>query len=178
MLVAFALGLGLGRRRRTAVANQGADAIRCAFTTHFTGPSYHLLHNLTLPFHDGTTQIDHVLVATSSIFVIEAKHYSGTIVANPSSLTWTKIIFNHEYRFQNPLRQNYKHFKAIQQILDFVPVTHIHSLVVFTGMAEFQTERPKDVFDVPGVVRHIRQFTEKVLTENRVQFGVGRRLGQ
>ena len=67
---------------------------------------------------------------------------------------------------------------AVQQILDFVPVAHIHSLVVFTGMAEFQTERPKDVFEVPGVVRHIRQFTEKVLTENRVQFGVGRRLGQ
>jgi len=174
LLVALAVGFWLGRFRRTAFENQGEAAVRRALTQNFTGTSYHLLNNVTLPFDGGTTQIDHVLVSKNGIFVIESKHYSGWIFANPSSPTWTQVIFKHKYKFQNPRRQNYKHSKAIQQVLDFVPTKHIHSLVVFTGDAEFKTERPTGVFDVTGLVQHIRQCTSEVLTENRLQFCVGR----
>jgi Nuclease-related domain len=171
---ALAVGFGLGRFRRRALENQGEAAVRRALTQHFTGPSYHLLNNLTLPCDGGTTQIDHVLVSKSGIFVIESKHYRGSIFANVSSPTWTQVIFTHKYTFQNPLRQNYKHVKAIQQLLNFVPRAHIHSLVAFTGDATFKTVRPKGVFDVKGLVQHIRQFTSEVLTKNRLQFCVGR----
>ncbi len=174
ILAALAVGFGLGRFRRTALENQGEAAVRRALTQNFTGPSYHLLNNITLPFDGGTTQIDHVLVSKSGIFVIESKHYSGWIFANSSSPMWTQVIFKHKHKFQNPLRQNYKHIKAIQQVLDFVPREHIHSLVAFTGDAEFKTERPKGVFDVTGLVQDVRQFTSEVLTENRLQFCVGR----
>ena len=177
VLVALAIGFGLGRLRRAAVENQGEAAVRRALTQHFTGPSYHLLNNITLPYDDGTTQVDHVLVSRSGIFVVESKHYSGWIYADSSSPTWTQVTFKHgqyKYKFQNPLRQNYKHLKAIQQLLDFVPAEHVHSLVVFTGNAEFKTERPTGVFDIKGLVQHIRQFTGNVLSENRLQFCVGR----
>jgi hypothetical protein len=174
LFAALAVGFGLGRFRRRAVENQGEAAVRRALTRHFTGPSYHLLNHLTLPFDGGTTQIDHVLVSTSGIFVIESKHYRGSIFANGASPTWTQVIFTRKYTFQNPLRQNYKHIKALQQLLDFVPREHIHSLVAFTGDAMFKSERPKGVFDVVGLVRHIRQFTGEVLTQNRLQFCVGR----
>ena len=174
LLVALAVGFGLGRFRRTALENQGEAAVRRALTQNFTGTSYHLLNNITLPFDGGTTQIDHVLVSKSGIFVVESKHYSGWIFANPSWPTWTQVIFKQKYKFQNPLRQNYKHIKAIQQVLDFVPFEHIHSLVAFTGDAKFKTERPTGVFDVAGLVQHIGQFTSEVLTENRLQFCVGR----
>jgi hypothetical protein len=143
LLVALAIGYGLGRFRRTAVENQGEAAVRRALTQNFTGTSYHLLNNITLPFDDGTTQIDHILVSKSGIFVVESKHYSGWIFANASWPTWTQVMFKQKYKFQNPLRQNYKHIRAIQQVLDFVPSGHIHSLVAFTGDAEFKTERPK-----------------------------------
>jgi restriction system protein len=72
------------------------------------------------------------------------------------------------------LHQNYKHIKAIQKVLDFVPSEHIYSLVAFTGNAVFKTERPAGVFDVAGLIQHIGQFTTEVLTENRLQFCVGR----
>ncbi|MGB5234491.1 MAG: nuclease-related domain-containing protein [Candidatus Macondimonas sp.] len=174
LMVALAIGFGLGRFRRTAFENQGEAAVRRALTQNFTGTSYHLMNNITLPSGDGTTQIDHVLVSKSGIFVIESKHYSGWIFANASSPTWTQVTVKQKFKFQNPLRQNYKHIKVIQQVLDFVPSEHIHSLVAFTGDAEFKTERPTGVFDVMGLVRHIRQFTSEVLTENRLQFCVGR----
>ena len=72
------------------------------------------------------------------------------------------------------MRQNYKHIKAIQKVLDFIPSEHIHSLVAFTGDALFKTEPPGGVFDVAGLIQHIELFTTEVLTENRLQFCVGR----
>jgi len=164
----------LGRFRRTVVENQGEAAVRRALTQNFSGTAYHLLNNITLPFEDGTTQVDHVLVSKYGIFVIESKHYSGWIFANAAWPTWTQVIFYYKQKFQNPLRQNYKHIKAIQKALDFVPSEHIHSLVAFTGNAVFKTERPAGVFDVAGLIQHIGQFTTEVLTENRLQFCVGR----
>jgi Nuclease-related domain. len=106
--------------------------------------------------------------------VVESKHYSGWIFANASSPTWTQVVFKQKHKFQNPLRQNYKHVKVIQQILDFVPSEHIHSLIAFTGDAEFKTERPAGVFGVKGLVEHIKKFTVEALTENKCQFCVGR----
>ncbi len=35
-----------------------------------------VLNNVTLRTEEGTTQIDHVLVAPTSTFVIETKHYA------------------------------------------------------------------------------------------------------
>src|SRR5206468_3484784 len=40
---------------------------------------YRLFHNLILPTPDGTTQVDHVVVSTHGIFVIETKNYGGWI---------------------------------------------------------------------------------------------------
>ncbi len=173
-LVAPAIGFWFGRNRRTAFENQGEAAVRRALSKNFAGNSYHLLNNITLPVDGGTTQIDHILVSKGGIFVLESKHYSGWIFANPSSPIWTQVIFKSKHKFQNPLRQNYKHIKTIQKVLDFVPSEHIHSLVVFTGDAVFKTERPKGVFDIMGLIQHIRQFSNEVLTENRLQFCVGR----
>jgi len=174
LLVALVVGFWLGRFRRTTVENQGEAAVRRALTQNFTGPAYHLLNNITLPFDDGTTQIDHILISKNGIFVIESKHLSGWIFANASWPTWTQVIFKQKHKFQNPLRQNYKHTKAIQRVLDFIPSEHIHALVAFTGDAVFKTERPTGVFDIASLVKHIGQFTTEVLTENRLQFCVGR----
>lgn len=164
----------LGRSRRTVVENEGEAAVRRILTQKFGDAAYHLLNNITLPFDDGTTQVDHVLVSKYGIFVIESKHYSGRIFANAEQPTWTQVKSYYKRKFQNPLRQNYKHIKAIQKILDFVPPEHIHSLVVFTGDAVFKTEYPAGVFDTAGLIHHIGQFTAEVLSENRLQFCVGR----
>lgn len=174
LIVAFTVGFGFGRSRNASIENQGEAAVRRLLTQNFTGNSYHLLNNVTLPFKDGTTQIDHILVSKHGVFVVESKHFSGWIFANNSSSTWTQVKFKQKFKFQNPVHQNYKHIKAIQQLLDFVPPEHIHSIVVFTGSAEFKTAMPKGVTEIGNLQQYIRQFSNEVLTENRVQFCVGR----
>lgn len=91
-----------------------------------------MLKDLTLPSRGGTTQIDHVVVSRFGIFVIETKNMKGWIYGSADQAQWTQVIYRHKSKFQNPIRQNYKHVKAIQELLD-VEVHNLHSVVAFIG---------------------------------------------
>lgn len=128
---------------------------------------YRGIHNVTLATPDGTTQIDHVLVSRYGIFVIETKHMTGWIFGSERQAQWTQKIYRKTFKFQNPLRQNYKHVKTLEALLD-VPLEAIHSVVVFSGSAVFKTKMPENVTIGGGYVRYIKSFREPVLTETRV----------
>ena len=117
VLLAYGWGFWHGRRRQRATENEGEGAVRSALTLAFSGPAFHLMNNLTLPDGDGTTQIDHVLITRTGIFVIEAKHYKGVIEAHASAATWSFHYGPRTYVRQNPLRQNYRHVKAVERLL-------------------------------------------------------------
>ena len=179
--VTFTTGVLLGyfshylfEGRLTLRQNRGEGAVRKVITTNFKAPQYHLLNNLTLPDQDGTTQIDHVLVSTKGVFVIETKNYAGWIFGDEKAKQWTQVIYRVRSKFQNPIRQNFKHVKVIQNQLDFLPKEQIHSIVVFVGEAKFKTPMPKDVLYLRQLVDHIKTYEEDVVSLNRVQFCVGR----
>jgi restriction system protein len=174
VIVAFIVGFLAGRRRQIASETVGERAVRSRLATIFSSPSYHLLNSVTLPCQDGSTQIDHVLVSTFGVFVIESKHYSGWIFASANSAQWTQVMYKVKYKFQNPLRQNYKHYVTIQKLLDFIPKEHIYSAVVFTGDAEFKTEVPDGVYNLEQLISFIKSKNTEVVSQNRVQFCVGR----
>ena len=123
---------------------------------------------------DGTTQVDHILVSRYGVFVIETKDYKGWIFANPKQASWTQVLFNAKFRFQNPIFQNYRHVRAVQDLLDFLPPEAVRSVVVFTGDAEFKTDVPPGVFSLSGFVEYIRENTTEAMSLNRLQFCVGR----
>ncbi|MDH5510892.1 MAG: NERD domain-containing protein [Nitrospinota bacterium] len=68
---------------------------------------YHLIHNVTLPTEDGTTQIDHIIVSRYGIFVVETKNMRGWIFGSKEQKLWTQMIYKHKNTFQNPLHQNF-----------------------------------------------------------------------
>ena len=68
--------------------------VRKYLLTTFPEAEYHLMNNITLPFKDGTTQIDHILVSRYGIFVIETKHYKGWIFGDENSKNWTQVLYN------------------------------------------------------------------------------------
>lgn len=180
-LAIFAAGFLLGYAIRTNYRyrlilnqNRGEAFVRNLIITNFGSPNFHLLNNITIPFQDGTTQIDHVLISTKGVFVIETKHYSGWIFANEKSKQWAQVIYRVKSQFQNPIHQNYKHVKAVQQLFDFLPKEQIHSIVVFSGKAVFKSPIPKDVIYLNQLVSHLNTFQDDVISENRLQFCVGR----
>lgn len=174
VLIAFAIGVAFGRYRESRYQNRGEALLSQTVRTNFNPPDYHLLNHVTLPLKDGTTQVDHVLVSRFGVFVIEAKDYKGWIFANPKQATWTQVIFQAKFRFQNPIFQNIRHVRAVQDLLDFLPPEAVKSVVVFTGEAEFKTAVPPSVFRLSQFVDYVRANTTEVMSLNRLQFCVGR----
>jgi restriction system protein len=92
--------------------------------------------------HGGLTQIDHLALTPAGLLVVETKNYSGLIFGETRDSTWTQCIGRQRNKFQNPLRQNFGHTKAVEAIAPGVPVAGI---VVFTDRARFPNGRPAGV---------------------------------
>jgi restriction system protein len=170
LLIGYAIGAGALYRFQ----NHGEALVSQALMDLKPPHSWHLLNNVTLKVADGTTQIDHILVSRFGIFVIETKHYKGWIFGDAKSKSWTQVLFKVKHRFQNPLHQNYKHVKAVQAALDFVPPENVIGLVVFSGDSTFKTAPPEGVHTLDGLLTYLKDKKVEVLTENRMQFCVGR----
>lgn len=174
-----ALGFIVGRRRAFRAAtlrfqNRGEVAVSNHLRRHFRPPDYHLMNHVTLQMEDGTTQVDHVLVSRFGVFVIETKHYSGWLFGSANDKTWTQVHFRARFKFQNPVFQNRRHVRAVQELLDFLPAAAVRSVVVFSGRAQFKTEIPEGVVTIESLRDFVAQHAEEVMSLNRMQFCVGR----
>lgn len=129
---------------------------------------YRPLHNVTLKTPDGTTQIDHIFVSRFGVFVVETKNYSGWIFGDEHQSMWTQKIFKITNKFQNPLRQNYKHVKTLEALLN-LPQEQIYSVVVFVGGSEFKTKMPPNVTYAGGYISYIKSKTEVFLSLSEVE---------
>lgn len=172
LVLGFALGYSV--HRVYSSQNRGELLVRKALQKHFPSPNYHLLNHITLKHGNSTTQIDHILISRFGVFVIETKNYKGWIFANPKHETWTQILFKAKFKLQNPIHQNHRHVVAVRELLDFLPQDAIKSVVVFSGDAEFKTDIPSNVFTLPMLIDYLNSCTEELLSQNRVQFSVGR----
>lgn len=179
-IAALLVGFVLGRASSSRVSgvpsfqNRGEALVTALLQASFGPPNYHLLNHVTLKLQDGTTQIDHILVSRFGVFVIETKDYKGWIFGDPDQPKWTQVLFLLRFKFQNPIVQNSRHVRAVQDVLDFLPGTAIKSVVVFTGDAKFKTALPPGVFYASEVAAYLRNATDEVMSLNRVQFCVGR----
>lgn len=170
----YTVGYLIGKAKARYSENIGEQLVNKILNKHFAKEEYHLLKNVTLPISGGTTQIDHVLVSTKGVFVIETKHYSGWIFGSPKQQKWTQTIFKVKNKFQNPIYQNYKHIKELNRYFDFVPERSFKSIIVFTGDAKFKTQMPENVLYSDNLVSHINKFDEEIISLNRVFFIIGK----
>lgn len=129
--------------------------------------TYHSIHNVTLPTLDGTTQIDHVIVSKFGIFVLETKNMAGWIFGGESQAQWTQKLYKQTFKFQNPLRQNFKHVKALEASLQ-IPIESIHSVVTFIGGSSFKTAMPSNVTSGAGFISHVKSFRNLIWNESQV----------
>ena len=121
--------------------------------------SYQVIDNLLLAANNDTTQIDHVVVSVHGIFVLETKTFRGWIFGSERDRFWTQQIFAFRTRFQNPLRQNYKHLKFLEAVTG-VGADKIYPVVVFAGTAELKTGLPGNVLYLRELADYIRHRDE------------------
>lgn len=154
-IVWVALRLYKGNRAR-AKGYLGENLLEVYLKKHLDPADYTVLHDVMLPLEDGTTtQIDHLVVSRWGIFVVETKTYRGWIFGDAKSPVWTVTHGRRPFKFQNPLRQNFLHVKALARCLGF-PETVFHSIVAFSGEATFKTDLSPDVTrfgNLPDLIR-------------------------
>lgn len=101
--------------------------------------------NIIVEDERGTTEIDAVVVGNSGVFVIEIKDFNAWIFGEEHDERWTACYFDSsKHTFQNPLRQNFRHLKALEAKLALSPDV-FRSIVAFTGNCEFKTPIPSNV---------------------------------
>lgn len=128
---------------------------------------YTTLNNITIPTSNGTTQIDHVVVSKYGIFVIETKNMKGWIFGDEKSPQWTQNLYGRKFRFQNPLRQNYRHIRALAEFLE-LDDAHFHSVVMFWGDAKFKTAMPENVMTA-GYTSYIKSKQKVLFSDEDVR---------
>lgn len=130
---------------------------------------YHLLSDVVLEAGIRTTQIDQVIVSPFGIFVVEIKAYKGWIFGTPQDAKWTQTLKGAKHPFQNPLRQNHNHIKALQNLLE---LSHniFKSLIVFSGEVQFKTPLPDNVVrGAEHYIDYILKFKAPILHEDQVE---------
>jgi len=137
------------------------------YTTH---------NDVTFKLNDGTsTQIDHIVTSKHGIFVIETKNYKGWIFGDEKSKKWTQSVRGgKKFQFQNPLHQNYKHTKGLQEVLNQNGILNIGnekiiSLVVFTGETTFKTKIPQNVFLGKKYIDYIKSFEKEIIAPSELK---------
>lgn len=156
LVIACAVGYLLGRYRVYSLQSRGEAIVWARLKAEFGGAGYHLMNSVTVAVDDGTTQIDHILIGPTGVLVIEAKHYSGKIYASADAAKWTQFLPGKKSVFQNPLRQNYKHLRAVQELAGLHGDGVVRGAVVFTGTAAFKDGMPEGVFGLDGLVDFVR----------------------
>lgn len=108
----------------------GELSVQAVLGKTIPGEQY-VINNLILNLgEEKTCQIDHVLINSNGIYVIETKNYSGRIYGQENDQNWTQVLTKtKKNKLYNPIKQNKSHIYHISNILsEKLP---IFSVVVF-----------------------------------------------
>lgn len=133
-----------------------------------------ILNDLELRVAHERSQIDHLVIAPSGIYVIESKFWAGTLSGDIRDAQWTQRKSGGSVRHvKSPVHQCERQRRMFITLLSAkVPEDRIHALAVFTHPAvELNIAHAKDrVFRTHDAIRYIndRCFDPAVLTPAEV----------
>ncbi len=127
-----------------------------------------VLNDLLLPTVNGkTSQIDHVVVSTRGIFVIETKNHAGRISGAEQAQYWQQHLSSQSRGFYNPVLQNRSHLRAVKRHLPKLDSDIFSSMVVFSDAWRLDIKADDIIIErslLPD--RHIRRT---LIPEERVR---------
>lgn len=123
----------------------------------------YVINNLMIVNEDKSSQIDHLIINRTGIFVIETKNYSGRIYGQENQREWTQVLQYGKVKnkFYNPIMQNKTHIYSLSKVIGrndcFV------SIIVFPK-ARLMTETTTDVGYISSIRRRYKQQKEEVFS--------------
>lgn len=129
---------------------------------------YNLFNDVYIQINGRSVQIDHVIVSPYGVFVIETKNYKGWIFGSDHSEFWTKNMYGKKYQFQNPLKQNYSHMKALESLLG-IPENKFIMIVVFLEGATLKCSTKRIVIYSNQLKDIIYRYTTPIINSVDIQ---------
>lgn len=124
---------------------------------------YKVLNNVIVRTIDNSThQIDHIVVSKYGIFVIETKQINGYIEGNDYDKNWTVKRGKNTYYINNPVHQNYRHIKALSEVLG-INTDKFISIVCISSQAKVRVNS-KYVVRIFKLVKYIKSYTSELLS--------------
>lgn len=159
LFVKWRLPIWIGRSGEKLVSNK----------LHKLDPThYRILNDLMLPSsgNSSVTQIDHIVISNFGIFCIETKAYKGWILGNAYDQNWTQVIYHYKKVFYNPLRQNFAHIKAIENLMGSQRLkAGVISLVVFPDARKLKIYGADSVGYPHDIVKKIESYTNVIYSD-------------
>ena len=148
--------------------------IRIARILKHLPDEYTIFNDVYIQERGKSVQIDHIVLSPYGIFVIETKNFSGWVYGGEKSAEWTQNIYGTKFRFQNPLRQNYGHVKALQSLFGY-PIQFFIPIVVFVGGASLKGYYPNHiVIYKKQLLKTIGQYQNIVLRDDILYSAINR----
>lgn len=124
---------------------------------------YKVINNLY--FRDGrkSCQIDHIIISSSGIFVIETKNFLGIITGNGNDRMLRRRVLGMSYRTRNPIYQNNYH---IQYLINHFKIFEEHynlliPIIVFNYSSILRIKNPNcricKIYGLYGIIRSYRK---------------------
>jgi hypothetical protein len=105
--------------------------------------SFEWVQDFVLPDgFDGEIQIDHLLLTSKGLVVLDVKEAEGNIFGGNRMEEWTVISTTGRYTFRNPQGLIFDKVSAVRRLVPDVPVK---GYILFTNQARFEKGRPDDV---------------------------------
>lgn len=102
--------------------------------------AFERISDLIIPNADeGEIQIDHLVLTSEGLLIIDVKDVSGTVFGSDKMQDWTVISQDGRFTFSNPQPALYDRIAAVRQIVREVPVA---GRILFLDGAEFTKGKP------------------------------------
>ncbi len=125
---------------------------------------FSVLDEVYIPRHEGTglTILDHVVLSTHGIFVIQAQQESGIITGNANGPHWNCGEGAAAKSLSNPIIRNGYQVKALAQFLE-LPIGLFFSVIFFEKPVTVSRNLPKHVL-TKGLGRYIISHKTKLIS--------------
>lgn len=123
---------------------------------------YRVINNVLIYTNGNTHQIDHVVVSVYGIFSIETKQYNGYIIGNKYDKKWIRYAGNKRYYYENPIRQNYGHVKALSKLLG-IDESKIYNIVCIPSNAKLKIKHDGELVRNYTIVDKILSYKEIII---------------
>ena len=114
------------------IEEAGEEGERYVASMLSTIPKSYLINSFTFENDKGySSNIDHLLINSAGIFVVETKANKGRIVGSPEKDTWTVYKNNSQKKeLANPIMQNYSHLNHLKKLMGN-NAPKMYSLIIF-----------------------------------------------